>query len=250
MGLALAADLGQDVRFAARLLIKDHWFTVTAVLTLAIGMGANAAVFMGVNAVLVHDLPMPEPDRVMALWSENDRARRVRTSGPYYEDWLAQTRSFSVLAAFYGDEAVNVGGNERATERLTEFRFLASGTSVGALLALLFSAVGLYAVTAYSASQRTREIGLRVALGARPGQVQWLVLRRALWQLAIGLSLGIAAALSVGQLLGSQLFGTGALEPTTLISIVAILTSVALLACVVPARRAARLDPMVALRSE
>ena len=136
------------------------------------------------------------------------------------------------------------------TERLTEFRFLASGTSVGALLALLFSAVGLYAVTAYSASQRTREIGLRVALGARPGQVQWLVLRLALWPVAIGLSLGIAAALGVGQLLGSQLFGTGAVEPTTLISIVAILTGVALLACVVPARRAARLDPMVALRSE
>ena len=77
-----------------------------------------------------------------------------------------------------------------------------------------------------------------------------VVLRLALWQLAIGLSLGIAAALSVGQLLGSQLFGTGAVEPTTLISIVAILTGVALLACVVPARRAARLDPMVALRSE
>jgi putative ABC transport system permease protein len=136
------------------------------------------------------------------------------------------------------------------TERLTEFRFLASGTSVGALLALLFSAVGLYAVTAYAASQRTREIGLRVALGARPSQVQWLVLRLALWQLAIGVTIGGAGALGVGRVLGSQLRGTSSVEPATLISIVAILTSVALLACVVPARRAARLDPMVALRHE
>jgi putative ABC transport system permease protein len=119
-----------------------------------------------------------------------------------------------------------------------------------AVLALLLSAVGLYAVTAYSATQRTREIGLRVALGARPGQVQWLILRLALWQLALGLSIGVAGALGVGRLLRSQLFGTSPIDPTTLILEVAILASVAILACVVPARRAARLDPMVALRSE
>ena len=136
------------------------------------------------------------------------------------------------------------------TERLRYFRFLASGSSTVAVLALLLSAVGLYAVTAYSATQRTREVGLRVALGARPGQVQWLILRLALWQLALGLSIGVAGALGVGRLLRSQLFGTSPIDPTTLILEVAILASVAILACVVPARRAARLDPMVALRSE
>jgi putative ABC transport system permease protein len=136
------------------------------------------------------------------------------------------------------------------TERLRYFRFLASGSSTVAVLALLLSAVGLYAVTAYSATQRTREIGLRVALGARPGQVQWLILHLALWQLTLGLSIGVAGALGVGRLLRSQLFGTSPIDPTTLILEVVILASVAILACVVPARRAVRLDPMVALRSE
>ena len=135
-------------------------------------------------------------------------------------------------------------------ERLSYPRFLASGSSTFALVALLLSAVGLYAVTASSATQRTREIGLRVALGARPGQVQWLVLRLALWQLGIGLSIGVVGALGVSRLLRSQRFGTSPLDPTTLLVIVAVLTCVAIVACAMPARRAARLDPMQALRSE
>ena len=134
-------------------------------------------------------------------------------------------------------------------ERLTYFRYLASGSSTVALLALLLSAVGLYAVTAYSATQRTRKIGLRVALGARPDQVQWLVLQRALWQLAFGLSVGVAGAVGMGRLLRSQLFGTSPIDPTLLLTIVGILAAVAAVACVLPARRAARVDSMVALRS-
>ena len=110
--------MGQDVRFAARLLAKDRWLTVTAVLTLGVGMGANAAVFMEVNAVLVRDLPFRESDRVMVLWAQNDRGRRLRTSAPDYDDWRAQTRSFSGLAAIYDGQSVNVGGADRATERV------------------------------------------------------------------------------------------------------------------------------------
>ena len=128
------------------------------------------------------------------------------------------------------------------------FQVFGSMFATFALIALALSAVGLYAVTAYSVTQRTREIGLRVALGARPGQVQWLILRLALWQLAIGLLIGVAGALGVGQLLQSLLVQTSPTDPTTLVSIVALLMSVAVLACLWPARRAARLDPMVALR--
>lgn len=119
-----------------------------------------------------------------------------------------------------------------------------------ALMALVLSAVGLYAVTAYSVTRRTREIGLRVALGARPGQVQWLILRLALGQLAIGLTIGIAGAFAVGQLLQSLLVQTSPTDPATLLSIVALLLSVAVAACLWPARRAARLNPMVALHHD
>ena len=106
-----------------------------------------------------------------------------------------------------------------------------------AFIALVLSAVGLYAVTAYSVTQRTQEIGLRVALGAQPGQVQWLILRLVLGQLVIGLLIGVAGALGVGQLLESLLVQTSPADPTTLISIVAILMTVAVLACLLPARR-------------
>ena len=130
------------------------------------------------------------------------------------------------------------------------FRMAGSMFATFALIALVLSAVGLYAVTAYSVTQRTQEIGLRIALGARPGQILWLVLRLALVQLAIGLPIGIAGALGVGRLLQSVLVQTSSTDPVTLVSIVMILVCVAVLACLWPARRAAHLDPMLALRYE
>ncbi len=122
--------------------------------------------------------------------------------------------------------------------------------SVFAGIALLLSGVGLYSVTAHSVSQRTREIGIRVAHGAHPRQVTWLVLRRTLTQLAIGLPVGLAGAVAVGQLfqsLGAQVRAT---DPLMLGAISLMLTVVAVAACIIPARRAARIDPMVAFRTE
>ena len=95
-------DLWQDIRFAARLLIKDRWFTLAAATALALGIGANAAVFTLVNAVLVRGLPFHEADRIMTVWTEDDRGRRRNTSELDYEDWRAQARSFSDLAATLG----------------------------------------------------------------------------------------------------------------------------------------------------
>lgn len=117
-----------------------------------------------------------------------------------------------------------------------------------AFIALLLSAVGLYAVTAYSVSQRTQEIGVRMALGAQPSQVLWLFQRRALVHLAIGLVIGLAGAVGVGTLLRSLLVRTEATDPATLASISVLLVAVALAATFWPARRATRLDPVVALR--
>ena len=122
--------------------------------------------------------------------------------------------------------------------------------AVFAGIALVLAAVGLYAVTAYAVTQHTRDIGVRMVLGAQPGQVVWMFLRRSLLQLGIGLTVGLAAAFGVGRLLQSFLVQTSAHDPVTLVAIVLVLSVVAVAACVGPARRATRLDPLVALRHD
>ena len=139
-------------------------------------------------------------------------------------------------------------------EVMSQQRFLhrVFGTmfSLFAVIALILAAVGLYAVTAYAVTQHTREIGMRLVLGAAPAQVIWLFLRRGAVQLGIGLVIGVAGAFGVGRLLQAQLVQTSPRDPLTLVSIVALLTIVATVACIVPARRATRLDPLQALRHE
>ena len=117
-----------------------------------------------------------------------------------------------------------------------------------AVIAIVLAAVGLYSVTSYSVAQRTQEIGIRMALGAEGEQVRWLILRRGLIQLVIGLTLGLAGALGTGRLLQGMLVGTGPSDIVTLVAISFLLVTVALMACFWPARRATRLDPVKALR--
>jgi putative ABC transport system permease protein len=130
------------------------------------------------------------------------------------------------------------------------FRVFGTMFAIFAVIALVLSAVGLYAVTAYSVTQRTAEIGVRMALGAQSKQVMWLVLRRALVQLAIGVPLGIAGAFGVGRLLQILLVQTSSRDPLTIGSIALLMITVSVAACVWPARRATRLDPVTALRYE
>jgi putative ABC transport system permease protein len=119
-----------------------------------------------------------------------------------------------------------------------------------AAIALVLSAVGLYAVTAHSVTERTAEIGVRMALGAKSSEVIWLLVRRTLLQLGIGLPIGLAGAFGVGRLMGAAMVQGSAGDPWTLVVIAAVMVSVAVLAAVWPARRATRLDPMAALRYE
>jgi len=119
-----------------------------------------------------------------------------------------------------------------------------------AIIALVLAAVGLYAVTAYSVTQYTRDIGVRMVLGAQSGQVIWLFLRRAFVQLGIGLAIGLAGAFGVGKLLQSFLVQMTGRDPITLIAITTLLIVVAVMACLWPARYATRLDPLAALRHE
>jgi ABC-type antimicrobial peptide transport system permease subunit len=127
---------------------------------------------------------------------------------------------------------------------------IATLTTLFGVLGLLLAAVGLYGVMAYMVEQRTGEIGIRMALGADRWRVVKMVLRRAFSQVGIGLALGIPAAIGAGRLMKDQLFGVKPWDPVMLAFATLLLALAAVLASVIPARRAAGVEPMVALRNE
>jgi predicted permease len=129
-------------------------------------------------------------------------------------------------------------------------RLISRLASLFGLLALILASVGLYGITAYSVARRTSEIGLRMALGANRGNVVALILRAASWQVGLGLAIGIPAALLGGHFMASQLYGVSTYDPLTLAAAVVILSAFAAIAGFIPARRAATIEPMTALRIE
>jgi putative ABC transport system permease protein len=129
-------------------------------------------------------------------------------------------------------------------------RYLAQLLSVYSGLALMLVAVGIYGVLSYSVSQRIQEIGVRMALGAQPADVLRHIIQRGMAMVLVGIALGCAGALAITHLMSKLLFGVAPADPATFIIGASILTVVALLACCLPARRAMRVDPMVALRYE
>ena len=132
------------------------------------------------------------------------------------------------------------------------FAARASGTLLGALgfLALVLALVGLYGMLAFLVSQRTREIGIRMALGAQRSEVLKLVMRHGLSLTLIGVGIGLAGAFAVTSVLSSVLYGIRPTDPLTFIGVSLLLLGVAALACFIPARRATKVDPLVALRYE
>ena len=143
---------------------------------------------------------------------------------------------------------------EEMDAALIQERLIATLSSFFGILALLLASIGLYGLLAFAVVQRSGEMGIRMALGARRGDVVWMVMREALLLVVAGIAIGVPAALAGARLASSQisglLFGLEATDPLTIAFATLLLASVAMIAGYLPARRASRVDPMVALRNE
>jgi putative ABC transport system permease protein len=135
-------------------------------------------------------------------------------------------------------------------QTLAQPRFNMALLGVFAVVAVILAAVGIYGVIAYSVSQRTREIGIRMALGAQRADMLQMIMRQSFWLVAVGIVVGLVGALAATRLMAALLFGVGASDVSTYASVVIVLGGAALLASFIPARRAMKIDPMVALRYE
>jgi putative ABC transport system permease protein len=136
------------------------------------------------------------------------------------------------------------------SESITQPRFNLFLLGLFGAVAMVLSAAGIYGVTAYTVTQRTHELGIRIALGAQVGDVLKMILGQGMAVIGVGLVVGLAAAFALTRLLRTLLFGVGENDPLTFVAITAILVLVALIACYIPARRATKVDPLTSLRAE
>jgi putative ABC transport system permease protein len=158
--------------------------------------------------------------RAVAQADPAEAVTRIRTVSDYAADQLRDTRQYVVLLSVFGG------------------------------VAILLAVTGIFGITAHSVSQRINEIGIRMALGAASGDVLRVVLARAMRLIALGLALGIAASLALTKAIQNLLWGVTSADPATFLTVTLLLAAVALLACYLPARRALRVDPVIALRYE
>jgi putative ABC transport system permease protein len=173
----------------------------------------------------------------------------IRTSGDPAEMAPAVRREISALDPDQPVSDVRTM-NQVMADTVGRARFNTLLLGLFASLATLLAAIGIFGVMNYSVTLRTREIGLRMALGAQPARVLMLVLRQGLLLTLVGIGTGLAGALALTRLMSGLLYGVGASDPTTFAAIVPLLAVVSLVACYIPARRATRIDPLIALRYE
>jgi predicted permease len=193
----------------------------------------------------------PDPEIYLPMAQQPSRAMRVVARSSAGTERLAEALRQAVEGvdrALPVSQVAAVAETVRGT--LAPERFVAGLLAVFAGVALALAAVGLYGVMAYAVGQRTREIGIRMALGARPREVLGLVLRQGAVLLAGGLAAGALAAWGLSRLLRGLLYGVAPYDPPTFAAMAALLAATAVAATWLPARRAARLDPVEALRVE
>jgi putative ABC transport system permease protein len=189
--------------------------------------------------VYIVDRQNPRPTMMFVIRANNDPTHLVATI-------RNEVHAQDSLLAIYNVRTLD----QYLSASVAQPRFNTLLLGLFAAVALILTIVGLYGVMSYSVTQRTHELGLRMALGARPGDVLILVLKQGMGLTLLGVAIGLAGAFALTRLAESLLFGVTATDPITFIVVSAILTAVALVACFVPARRATKVDPMVALRYE
>jgi predicted permease len=260
-GRTFIADDGDDVAIVNQRLVSMHFAGENPIGRRIRLLGdppaareAALVMIVGVSpTVRQRNVREPDPDPVVY--------RPVRTQAPSVMSVLVRTEHEpSALAGTLREEVRALDRNlplygiatmdERMAQTRWPYRVFGTMFASFAFVALLMSAVGLYAVTARSVADRTHEIGVRMALGAEARQVWWLFVRRSFVGLAAGLTLGLAGAFGVGRLLRSLLMQASPNDPLTLASIASLFALVTLAACYWAARRAARVEPIVALRHE
>jgi putative ABC transport system permease protein len=230
--------LGQRVSFQNE---APQWYEI-------VGVVGNVK-HRGLDAADRPELYVPYRQPLFAQWTVRPMHVVVRASG-------APTAAASTvrreLAGLDRDQPISDVRtmNERIERSLTARRFDMVLLGLFAALALALAAVGIYGVAAYAVTERTHEIGVRVALGAQRRDVIAMIMRQGIAATALGTTLGVVAALAATRVMTSLLFGVGAADPITFTVIPAILVGVALVACYVPARRATRVDALQALRAE
>ena len=187
---------------------------------------------------------------------------RTRTSGPGVHSMAYAVRSGvdplalvgsvrAAAAAINGNVAVGrpMSMEQRVDDATARMAFTMSLLLIAAAVALTLGAIGIYGVISYIVAQRTGEIGVRMALGARPRDVSGMVLRQSGAVVGVGITVGLAAALALSRVIAALLFGVSAMDPLTYIAVTVFLLAVAAIASWIPARRAAALDPTTALRA-
>jgi predicted permease len=205
-----------------------------------------------IHDVKTNGLNVPAPDEIYYPVRQLGRpgmAIVARTEG---DAAALQAILRSTVAAVDNDQPISFFAtlDTNIAQSVGVQRIVASLTAIFAGLALVLSAIGLYSVLAYAVSRRTPEIGIRMALGARPGQVVGLVMRNGLTLVAVGLGFGLAAAAGAARLIQTLLFNVQPLDPLIYGGVTIVFALVATLACLVPSLRASRIDPLLALRAE
>jgi hypothetical protein len=268
-------ELRQDVAYGWRSMNRNLGLTAIALFTIALGIAMSAVMFAIVHAVLIAPLPYHDADRLVTMRLSVPDYEDLRRTGTVFEEtgiwasnlyipflWMyVHVRTagdpIAVLpsirsAVRRADPQVTVAAPRSMQDLMADSsadpRFLASLISTFGVLALLLAAIGLYGVMAYTVARQAREIGIRVALGARPVRVCLHVVIRAMLLTVPGLALGLVSVLATGRVIDALLYGVSPADPVALSVVAAVFVTVALVASAVPARRAASIDPVVVLR--
>jgi predicted permease len=234
----------------------DHFFSGKSAIGKRIGFGGGPKTkltieIIGVAANSLYEGPREGVRRQVFIpnWGKNGAAFYVRTQTPSASAYsLVRNEVKQLDPAMPVYEMKTVEG--QLDETLLTDRLIAMLSAGFGLVATLLASVGLYGVMAFVVAQRRKELGIRLALGAQPGVLIWMVMREVLLLLSIGLAIGIPAAIGLGRYVASQLYGIQARDPFIATSTVLLLTVVSVVAGLIPAQRASRIDPILALRQE